>query len=116
MKNKLVMTIRLSPTWTKMGSSTVRDLARYLYSFYSFLQLSDPFSRLAWAIGTDKEGGTFLVIFEVRSNGEEDESDPPTLTSQDFETDLDIEMEIDGDQSEDDWPPETEPDRWDARR
>jgi len=121
MKPRQIFLIRLSPTWTKVDSSAVRDLARYFYSFYAFLQLSDPFSRLAWGLGTDKEGAIYLAIFEIRVADKDENPNPLVLNPKDFETNIDVDVEVenetgnDEDDDDDDFAAGSEPDRWDRR-
>ena len=111
MKERTVLMIRLSETWIRSDPDMIRDMAKHLYSFYTLFQFADPATRLGWGLGRDPDGAVYLAVFELDPAGEE--GNPP-VADQDFETDLELQLEdeitvddLNGDGPDDD---DTDPD------
>jgi len=77
MGRRIIMQIRLSKNWIESSPEPVRILALYLYSFYTFLGLSDPSSEVSWSMGTDETGIKPILIIseEFPETGDEEESE-----------------------------------------
>jgi len=90
MEPRTVVMIRLSETWIRSDPDMIRDMAKHLYSFYTLFQLADPATRLGWGLGRDPDGAVYLAVFELDLTSKE--GDPP-VPDQDFETDLELQME-----------------------
>src|SRR3989304_1367029 len=90
MKPRTVLMIRLSETWLRSDPDMIRDMARHLYSFYTLFQLADPATILGWGLGRDQEGAVYLAVLEFDPASEENN---PPVADQDFETDLDLQLE-----------------------
>jgi len=88
MEPRQVMMLRLSKRWETMEMEVVDHLAKYLYSFYDFLQLSDPVAEYNWGIGKGEDGALFLVLMEFPPKDEGDDHQVPDLTFPDFGTSL----------------------------
>ncbi|KRT67608.1 MAG: hypothetical protein XU08_C0001G0014 [candidate division WWE3 bacterium CSP1-7] len=101
MEPRQVMMLRLSKRWETMEMEVVDHLAKYLYSFYDFLQLSDPVAEYNWGIGKGEDGALFLVLMEFPPKDEGDDHQVPDLTFPDFGTSLrtDPEEEIGDDEA-----------------
>ena len=90
MEPRTVVMIRLSETWIRSDPDMIRDMAKHLYSFYTLFQLADPATRLGWGLGRDPDGAVYLAVFELDPASEENE---PQAPDQDFETDLELQLE-----------------------
>src|SRR3990172_4283168 len=90
MEPRTVVMIRLSETWIRSDPDMIRDMAKHLYSFHTLFQLADPATRLGWGLGRDPDGAVYLAVFEWDPASEENE---PQAPDQDFETDLELQLE-----------------------
>ena len=103
MEPRQVIMLRLSKRWETMEVEVVNHLAKYLSSFYEFLQLADSAAEYNWGIGRSGDGALFLVLMEFPPNDEGDDDQVPDLTFPDFETPLGTNLEDEtGDDSGDD--------------
>ncbi|MEX0587246.1 MAG: hypothetical protein WDZ67_00375 [Patescibacteria group bacterium] len=94
MKASQVMMLRLSKKWAKSDPLIFQEVAKYLYAFYSFLQLADQDSSFGWAVGEDKQTKeTYLVLLEINPDSNSEDQEGGDFSIPNFEDDIDVQME-----------------------